>query len=430
MGGCGKTSLAVELVREVHAGFPGGVFWLELAPLADPGMVAAALARSVGVRPLPGQTHLDAAVGFLAGRRALVVVDNCEHLVERTAEVVEALLVRCGEATVLATSRAPLRLRGEAEWRVPSLGLPTRIGVGVEVALDSDAVRLFVDRARLLRASFSLDESTVGPVVEVCRRLDGIPLAIELAAGRLRLLSVGQIARGLDDALGFVAGGVRTALPRHRTLRASIEWSHELLDPVQRLLFRRLGVFVGGFTLPLTQAVCVDAGLPADRLLDVLGSLVEHSLVQVMQDAATPRYRLLDPVRQYALERLDRAAELAAARDRFRDALLALAERQRDEVGGPRMAEAIATVDAEAENALSAIDYAVATSPERAQRLSIALFPWFRARGRLREGGSACEAALAADPAASALRARVMSRYAHLLGIQGDFDRSTVAHPY
>src|SRR5215217_42125 len=156
VGGCGKTSLALELAREVHAGFPGGVFWVELAPLADPALVAAAFARSFGVRPLPGQTDLDAAVGFLAERRALVLVDNCEHLIERSAEVVEALLVGCGETTVLATSRAPLRLSGEAEWRVPSLGLPTGSGVGVDVALDSDAVRLFVDRARLVRASFVL----------------------------------------------------------------------------------------------------------------------------------------------------------------------------------------------------------------------------------------------------------------------------------
>jgi len=424
VGGCGKTSLALQLARQVGAGFPGGVFWVELAPLADPGEVAVALARSVGVRPLPGQSDLRAAVGFLAERRALVVVDNCEHVIERSAEVVEALLVGCGEASVLATSRVPLRLPGEAEWRVPSLGLPTGSGVGVDVALDSDAVRLFVDRARLVRAGFLLDESTVGPVVEICRRLDGIPLAIELAAGRLRLLSVGQIARGLDDALGLVAGSARTALPRHRTLRASLEWSYELLDPIQQLLFRRLGVLVSGFTLPLAEAVAVDARLPADRMLDVLGSLVEHSLVQVIQEAATSRYRLLEAVRQYALERLEQTGELAAARDRHLAAVLALAERQRDEVGGPRMAEAIATIDAAAANALSAIDHAVATSPERAQRLAIALFPWFRARGRLREGGSACEAALAADPAPSSLRAGVMSTYAHLLGIQGDFDRA------
>src|SRR5829696_8214355 len=191
VGGCGKTSLALQLANQVRAGFPGGVFWVELAPLADPGEVAVALARSVGVRPLPGQSDLRAAVGFLAERRALVVVDNCEHLIERSAEVVEALLVGCGETTVLATSRAPLRLRGEAEWRVPSLGLPGRVDRDVKHALESDAVRLFVDRARLVRASFVLDESTVGAVVEICRRLDGIPLAIELAAARLRLLSVG-----------------------------------------------------------------------------------------------------------------------------------------------------------------------------------------------------------------------------------------------
>ena len=227
VGGCGKTSLALEVARDLGSRFPDGVFWVELAPVSDPGLIAPALARSVGVRPLPGETELGAAVAALAARRALVVLDNCEHLIERLAEVVEGLLLRCGATTVLTTSRAPLRLSGEAEWRVPSLALPRRVGVhaDVEAALDSDAVRLFADRARLVRRGFSLDAGTVGPAVEICRRLDGIPLAIELAAGRMRLLSVEQIARGLDDALGLVAGSAPSAPPRQRTLRASIDWS-------------------------------------------------------------------------------------------------------------------------------------------------------------------------------------------------------------
>ena len=426
VGGCGKTSLALEVARDVGARFSDGVFWVELAPVSDPRLVAPALARSVGIRPLPGETELDAVVAVLAVRRALVILDNCEHVIERCAEVVEGLLLRCGATTVLATSRAPLQLSGEAEWRVPSLGLPRGAGVDsdVEVALDSDAVRLFTDRARLVQRDFSLNEDTVGPTVEICRRLDGIPLAIELAAGRMRLLSLEQIAHGLDDALGLVAGRAPTAPPRHRTLRASIEWSYDLLDPVQQLLFGRLGVFVGGFTLGLAEAVCIGPELPADELLDVLEALVEHSLVQVVDSDGPPRYRLLETVRQYALERVEQAAELGVVRDRHRDAMLALAESQREAVGGPRMAEALAGIDAEAANAMAAIDHAVATSPEKAQRLCIALGSWFRHRGLLMEGVRACEAALAAGPAPSALRARVMSTQAFLLGVQGEFDRS------
>jgi tetratricopeptide (TPR) repeat protein len=275
-----------------------------------------------------------------------------------------------------------------------------------------------------VQRGFSLDARTVGPAVEICRRLDGIPLAIELVAARLRMLSVEQIARGLDDALGLVAGGARTRLPRHRTLRGSIDWSYDLLDPVQQRLFQRLGVFVGGFTLPLADAVCIDAEHPAEECLDLLGALVGHSLVQVVDSDGSPRYCLPETVRQYALERLEQSAEIGATRDRHRDAMLALAERQRAAVGGPGMAEALAAIDAEAANALTAIDYAVATSPEKAQRLCVALGPWFRHRGLLREGVRACEAAPAAGPAPSALRARVMTTQAFVLGVQGEFDRS------
>jgi predicted ATPase/DNA-binding CsgD family transcriptional regulator len=424
VGGCGKTSLALEVARDVGARFPDGVFWVELASVSDAGLVASAVARSVGVRPLPGERELDATVAVLAARRALVVLDNCEHVIERCAEVVEGLLLRCGATTVLVTSRAPLQLSGEAEWRLPPLSLPPRVGADtdVEAALESDAVRLFADRARLVERRFSLDASTVRPVVEICRRVDGIPLAIELAAGRVRLLSVEQIARGLDDALGLVAGSARTAPPRQRTLRASLDWSYDLLDPAQRLLLRRLGVFVDGFTLSLAEAACVNAELPAGGLLDLLGGLVEHSLVQVVDSVGAARYRLLETVRQYALARLEQAAELRAARDRHCDAMLALADGQREAMGGPRMVAALATIDAEAANAMAAIDHALATSPEKAQRLCIALGSWFRHRGRLREGVRACEAALAAGPAPPALRARTLSTHAFLLGVQGDFD--------
>jgi predicted ATPase/DNA-binding CsgD family transcriptional regulator len=423
VGGCGKTSLALEVAREVGTGFPDGIFWVELAPLSDLGLVAPVLGRSVGVRPLPYETELDAIAAVLAERQVLVILDNCEHLIEACAEVVQGLLRRCGPTKVLATSRAPLRVAGEMEWRVPSLSLPRAGGRSeADAALDSDAVRLFVDRARGIQTGFSFDARTVGPVVEICRRLDGIPLAIELAAGRVRLLSVEQIARGLDDALSVVVGGARMASPRQRTLRASIDWSYDLLGPMEQLLLRRLGVFVDGFTLALAGAVCVDEKVPAQALLELLGGLVEHSLVQVVESVGTPRYRLLDTVRQYALARLGETGDLAAVRDRHGDAMLDLAERQREAIGGPHMAAVLATIDAEATNCMAAIDHAVETGTEKAQRLCIALGSWFRHRGRLREGVRACEAALAAGAPSPALRAATLNTQAFLLGVEGDFE--------
>jgi predicted ATPase/DNA-binding CsgD family transcriptional regulator len=423
VGGCGKTSLGLEVARDVGTRFPGGIFWVELASISDPALVALALAHGVGVQPLPGETDLDATAAVLAERRTLVVLDNCEHVIEGCAEVVQGLLRRCGATTVLATSRAPLRVDGETEWRVPSLSLPRGVdGLGdVEAALESDSVRLFVDRARRIQTGFSCDEKTVEPVVEICQRLDGIPLAIELAAGRLRLLSVEQIARGLDDALSVVVGSPRMTSPRQRTLRASIDWSYDLLRPAERLLLRQLGVFVDGFTLELAHAVCVAEEPPVDALFDVLAGLVEQSLVQVVESVGTPRYRLLDTVRQYALARLDDAGELAGALDRHADAMLELAERQYDDVGGAHVADALTTIDAEAPNLLAAIDHAVASRPEQAQRLCIALGSWFRHRGRLREGVRSCEAALADEGGSAVLRAKTLHVQAFLLGVQGDF---------
>jgi predicted ATPase/DNA-binding CsgD family transcriptional regulator len=425
VGGCGKTSLALEVARDALGCFPDGVYWVELAPLVEPAMVASALARAVGVRPLPEETELDAAVRELAARRALVVLDNCEHLVQHVAEVAQAVLLACGEVTVMATSRIPLAIDGEADWRVPSLTLPA-IGNDVHAALDSDAVRLFAERARLAQSGFSLDQTPLAAVSDICRRLDGIPLAIELAAARLRVLSVEQIAIGLGDALVLIAGGTRTALPRHRTLRASIDWSHELLSENERLLFWRLGVFLGGFTLEAAEEVCADNKLPAPDVLDLLGSLVEQSLVQAEEHGPAVRYRLLETIRQYALERLTQAGEVDALRGRHRDVYLGVAERLAADIFGAGQPRVLAALDVEAANLSAAFEHAIATDGELALRLSVAIAPWWRHRARYQEAEDAYTRALGTPTGQepSLLRTLALSARAWVVSNSGVHERA------
>jgi predicted ATPase/DNA-binding CsgD family transcriptional regulator len=424
-GGCGKTSLALEVARDALDRFPDGVFWVELAPLVEPAMAASALARAVGVRPLRGETELDAAVRQLASRRALVVLDNCEHLVQRCAEVAQSVLLACGDVTVMATSRIPLAIDGEADWRVPSLSLPASHD-DLHAVLDSDAVRLFAERARLAHSQFSLDQTRLPAVTEICRRLDGIPLAIELAAARLRVLSVEQIASGLGDALVLVAGGTRTALPRHRTLRASIDWSHELLSDKERLLFRRLGVFLGGFTLQAAEEVCADDKIPARDLLGVLGPLVEQSLVQAEERSPAVRYRLLETIRQYALERLADAGEVDALRGRHRDVYLDVAERLAADIFGAGQPRVLAALDVEAANLSAAFEHAIATSGELALRLSVAIAPWWRHRARYQEAEDSYTRALGtrAGREPSLLRTLALSARAWVVSNSGVHERA------
>jgi predicted ATPase len=311
-GGVGKTRLAIEAAARSVAAFAGGVWWIELAPVGDSGVVESTLVQALDVRALPGLSELDAAIGFLAARRALVVLDNCEHVLERVARVAAALLAACPSLVILATSRAPLAIVGETRWAVAPLSLPS--GRSLSGVSGSDAARLFVDRAVRVDRARRLNARNAWAVAEICRRLDGIPLALELAAARAAVLSVEAIAHGLDDALGLLASRSRIAEARHRTLRASLDWSYGLLPADARALLRRLGVFVGGATLELAREVCAGDGLERGELLAALETLVEHSLVQVDARGEVVRYRLLETVRQYALERLEESGEGARAR--------------------------------------------------------------------------------------------------------------------
>jgi predicted ATPase/DNA-binding CsgD family transcriptional regulator len=422
-GGCGKTRLALRAASELVDRFPDGVWWVELAPLGDERRVGAAVAEALGVRPLPGVTELQAACAYLSSRRALVILDNCEHLAAACAGVAEALLQAGSEIVVLATGRAPLGVAGETDWRVPSLSLP---GLGAERSTEtlpgSDAVSLFVERARKVRPDFALRNANAVSVARVCGELDGMPLAIELAAARVRMLSVDQIAEGVSDRFRLLTGGPRSASARQRTLRASVDWSHDLLSAEERLLLRRVAVFAGGFTLDAVEEVCVGDDIEHDRLLDVLGSLVDQSLVIAEERESGVRYRLLETVRQYGLERLAAAGEGDAVRGRHGEFFLALAEQAGPELETGRQRECLERLDPESANLAAAIDWALRLKPPLALRFCAALYRWWGARGRFAEAELATSRSLGAcGERESALRARVLHGRAYLANWTGDF---------
>ena len=416
-GGCGKTRLAIQAASESLERFPDGAWWVELAPLADERLLGAAIAGVLGVRPLPGMTELDACGAYLAQRRALLILDNCEHLPDACAAAAEALLKAAPELVVLATSRAPLGASGETEWRVPSLSLPGSEDGEREKALAgpakangvSDAVALFVERATAARPDLALSADDADAVAAICTELDGLPLAIELAAARVRIFSLPQIAGQLSDRFRLLTSGPRTAMPRLQTLRASVDWSYELLADEERTLLRRLAVFAGGFTLEAVEAVCASDGIEPANVLELLGSLVDQSLVIAEGSGAGVRYRLLETVRQYGLEHLAEAGEEDVVLARHRDHYRALAERAGPHLETGRQLEFLELLDPEHANLAAAIDHALESDPRLALRLSVALHRWLHTRGRFAEAELAYSRSLeACGDAEPALRARVL----------------------
>ena len=425
-GGCGKTRLAAQAAADALDRFPDGAWWVELAPLADPDAVGPTLGDAVGVKPLPGQSSLDAVVAHLAGARALIVLDNCEHLLEVCAGAAEALLHGCRAVTVLATSRAPLGVAGETDWRVPSLSLPSELETEpVDAVTQSDAVRLFIERAMKVRPNFSVDAANAPAIAQICHDLDGIPLAIELAAARVRVLGVEHIAAGLGDRFRLLIGGARSAMPRQQTLRASVDWSHELLSDDERVLFRRLAQFAGGWALDAVEEVCAGNGLDRLAILDLLTSLVDKSLVVVEEQGANVRYRLLETVRQYALDRLSQAGEVADLRDRHSGVFLAQAEQIAPHLEAAGHSAWLNALDVEAANLAAALDHAAETDGECALRLCVALTAWWKLRGRFALADDAYLRSLDAAPVEpSALRARVLWARGYLLAHGGRFDEA------
>lgn len=330
-GGVGKTRLALELAVRAAEELPGGSWWVDLAPVVDPLRVPSAAAAAMGIAEEAGVPTLETVAGWLAPRSAMVVLDNCEHLIDAVAGLTAALTERGPQLRVVATSREPLGLAGEITWHTPSLSCPPRSASTATAIGSFDAVELFVRRAAAAHPGFVVTDDTAGPVTEICRRLDGIPLALELAGARVRSLSPQLLAASLDDRFRTLTGGARTALPRQRTLNASVQWSYDLLEPDAQRLFRRLSVFAGPFTAEAATTTCSDDDLPEAEVLAVLTSLVERSLVEHLDDG---RYRLLETLRHYAQEQALAAGEAATWRDRHLRWCQSIAGRHRP---GPAM---------------------------------------------------------------------------------------------
>ena len=422
VGGSGKTRLALQVASLVGANYPDGVAWVELAPLSNPELVPQHVADALGVRRDGIRSAGDALLEALHDWDALLVLDNCEHLVAACASLGAALLRGCPRLRILATSREALGIEGERAWPVPPLALPalgadepiTRAG-----ASQSEAVRLFVERAQAVRPSFDLLDGNAAAIVQICRRLDGLPLAIELAAARARILDPQQIATRLDDVFGLLTSADRHTPPRHRTLRSTIAWSHDLLTEPERLLFRRLAVFTGGFTIDAAEGV-----VDVPDVLDLLSSLVDKSLVTLETEALESRYRMLETVRQFAQERLAEAGEAAELGRRHAQFFLARAEAaepflsNQTEGWQERLALDLG-------NLRAAADWFEQDpgSIEQALRLAAALFWFWFGLGHYREASRRLEAALARSGAVRTRpRGRALASLATIMVLQGQVE--------
>jgi predicted ATPase/DNA-binding CsgD family transcriptional regulator len=358
-GGCGKTRLALEVARDVSPGFEHGACWMELSGVRDPGSVAQALADAVGVREEPGRALVDTVIDKLRVWHGLVVLDNCEHVVAACADLVGELLRSCPRVSVLATSREPLAIDGETTWEVPPLRVPDPQARSAAAVVAAEAVALFETRARQVRPDFVLTDDNAAAVAQICRRLDGIPLAVELAATRMRVLSPMQIAAGLSDRFRLLTGGGRRAPTRQQTLEASVEWSFGLLADAARLALARLSVFVGTFDLEAAEAVVAGPDITESEVLDLVGALADRSLVQVGERDGRARYRLLETIRLFVRERLAELDDPARVRDRHLDFFIGLANRAQAGLDGPDAAAWNARLAADLADLRAAMAWAV-----------------------------------------------------------------------
>jgi predicted ATPase len=422
-GGTGKTRLSLQVAAVLLASFPDGAWLVGLAPLSDPALVLQAAVAALGVHEQRNLPIQDVLVSFLRGKELLLILDNCEHLVEACAVLADMLLRACPGLKILATSSETLGIAGEVPFRLPSLSTPDIQHLSpARALLQYEAVRLFVERAAAALPGFIVTEDNAPAVARVCQRLDGIPLAIELAAARARMLSVEQIAARLEDCFHLLTGGSRTALPRHQTLQAMIDWSYDLLSASERTLLRGLSVFAGGWTLEAAESVCACSGAEAQagsgEILDLLDSLVNKSLVTVehSQDRE-PRYRLLETIRQYALEKLSGSGEEQATRDRHLGYFLALAERAEPEMQGAQQRAWFDRVELEHDNLRAALGWSQKSGEAGAAlglRVAASLWWFWYVRGYYLEGSHWLEMTLASsasqNPADLLTRAKALCK--------------------
>jgi predicted ATPase/class 3 adenylate cyclase/DNA-binding CsgD family transcriptional regulator len=374
-GGCGKTRLAIESIARLDDGFDDGVWFCDLGPLADPDALAQTLRVAMGLREDPLQSDVHVLCAHLAESDALIVIDNCEHLIEASAALADSLLRSCAHVTVLTTSREPVGVPGEVSWRVPSLSMPDDAASPAELE-KFDAIRLFVERARQVRPGFAVTAENASAVVEICARLEGIPLAIELAAARVRVLSVHQVVEGLNDRFRLLGRGARTLLARQQTLEASVGWSHDLLTEAQRIVLRRLSVFAGSFSLEAAENVVAGDDVDPAEVLELVTQLVDRSLVVADEATGEVRYRLLETIRHYARQRLVDSGEASAIAARHLDWNTAWARMQFVPyfAGQRGFDEVVTRIDGEYDNIRAAVEWAiVGGNAEAGIRLAVCL---------------------------------------------------------
>lgn len=428
-GGCGKTRLALQVAADQADMFVDGVWFIDLGPLVEPGLVPHAVASVLGVREELTHVHLtDRIADALRLKAALFVMDNCEHVLAAAAQLIHTLLQHCPHIRILATSQQGVGVQGETTYRVPSLSLPRpdRLPPLDQLQL-FEAVRLFVDRATLGQPQFALTESNAQFVVQICHSLDGIPLAIELAAARVRAIPLAQIASRLTDRFRLLTGGSTNAPPRHQTLRAALDWSYELLGEYEGALLRRLAVFAGGFTLEAAEAIC--SAPPTDRpdVLELVTQLVDKSWVMLDETGTQPRYRVLETVRLYGQGRLKESGEEEEARRRHAMWYLELAERAEPALQGPEQVEWLDRLDLEHDNMRAVLEWSKTTHDGSAVelRLAVALWHFWEIRGYWIEGRGWLEEALAKDRTGSIPhRVKALNGTAYLALHQGDFARA------
>jgi predicted ATPase/DNA-binding SARP family transcriptional activator/DNA-binding CsgD family transcriptional regulator len=435
-GGSGKTRLAVEMARDLISVYPGGVWLVELAPLSEAALVPKAVAEALEIPERRTESLTDTLAEVLRERQLLLILDNCEHLVEAAAELVNDLLDACPRLRVLATSREPLDLEGEIIWQVAPLSLPVTIDEGldggstVESLMRYEAVRLFVERARLRLPDFGLTQENAQAVARMCRKLDGIPLAIELATARMGALTVEQVAQRFEASLDVLKGTSRGAEPRQKTLRATLDWSYNLLSEAEQALFRRLSVFAGGWTLEAAEVVCSAGGIGQEDVLDLLSGLVDKSLVVARTSTGRAvRYRMLEPIRQYARVKLEESGETEEIRRQHAEYLVVLAEEEPEAFKGSQQPEWTRRLEEEHDNLRAALSWSLESGEvELGLRLAGAAQPFWAKRGHYKEGRRWLEATLAKDAQVpEVVRANALRGVGWLALWQADIDRAASA---
>jgi predicted ATPase/class 3 adenylate cyclase len=425
-GGAGKTRLALQVAADLLEEFADGVWLVELAPVSDAAQVPQAVASALGVRTEPGRPVADTVTEYLQPKQAMLILDNCEHVVAACAGITERLLRACPRLRFLCTSREALGVAGEVAWRIPSLSLPDPHHLpATERLSEYEAIRLFVERAAAVSPGFALTSEHAAAVASICQRLDGIPLAIELAAARVKVLSVSQVSARLDDRFRLLTGGSRTALPRQQTLRAAMDWSYDLLSEDERAVLRRLSVFAGGWTLEAVEAICAGQGVEEGEVLDVQSALVDKSLVVVEDLGSQARYRLLETVRQYARDKLLEAGEAAVWRSRHRDWHLELAEQAEPYLQGPEQTVWLDRLGAEHENLHVALEWSAGSGEnDKLVRLALALWWYWLIRGHLTEGNHWAQEAVERTSGRTAIRSRVLAAATVLAYEEGDYTQA------